>query len=213
MTKTESLYFLVTGGAVLDLCKAHIAARQETHKRNCAMAIELGASQFQEHILDGTICSVIFDGPKHPDFKNPDKHGACAPKKNTEWQRKFAENKGYDRSGSQKAEALGIPTHIDYTYEGGRGWSAIASPFSSDVGFLWLSNEGPFALYIPDVASAIAEHEAQGHVVSDAVKAFKPVFDGAHPIHKEEWVIMVAQHQLAEKMKAVGEPKLEAALS
>ncbi|TWD58150.1 hypothetical protein FB480_101905 [Agrobacterium vitis] len=207
MSKQESLYFLVTGGTVLELCKAHIKAREESRQRNRAIAAELGASEFQEHILDGAICAVIFDGKKHPDFKTPNKHGGCAPKKNTEWHRRFLANKGYDRRGYDIAKALCVPTTLDYTTDSGEGWEAIGGGFSSGIGFLWLSESGPFALYIPDIAAIVAKHEAYGHVVGDAVKSFKPVFDGAQPIEKEEWEILVLQHQLAEKRAALKEGK------
>lgn len=204
MSKRESLYFSVTGGAVLALCKAHIAACKESHQRNRAIATELGVSQWQEHFLDGTICAVVFDGERHPDFRTPNKHGGCVPRKNTEWHRKFLENKGYDRLGNGITKALGIPTHIEYTTEGGEGWQAIGGGFSTGVGFLWLSDDGPFALYIPDIAAIVAGHEAQGHVVADPAKSFKSVFDGAQPIEKEEWEILVLQQKLAEKQAKLG---------
>ncbi|HBF32696.1 hypothetical protein [Rhizobium sp.] len=209
MSKRESLYFAVTGGAALDLCKAHIAACKKSHQRNCAIATELGASKWQEAFIDGAICAVVFDGKGHPDFKTPNKHGGCAPKKNTEWHRKFLENRGYDKSGAGIAKTLGIPTYIDYTMEGGEGWQAIGGAFSTGVGFLWLSDDGPFALYTPDIAAIVAEHESRGHVVGDPAKSFKPVFDGAQPIEKEEWEILVLQQKLAEKRAALNEGRVE----
>jgi hypothetical protein len=197
MRDRKDLYFLVEGGTVLELAKAHVAAANETHERNCALAKELGVTSFCASHIDGRISGVVFEGERHKDFAKPNKYGACHPKKKTEWLRRFEESKGYDKRGYGIAEALGIPTSIEYTYDDGRGWTAIAGGIHSGVGFLWLSGDGPYALYLPDVAAAVTAHEERGHTVSDDAKNFKPAFDGARPILKEEWELIVAQHKVA----------------
>lgn len=192
----KDLYFAVESGRTLELAKAHARERQEQHDRNSEIAKELGVDQFVVSFMDGAICGVVFDGPVHPDFKKPNRHGVSYPKKKTEWYDRFEQIKGHDARGYDIAEALGVPTVIQYEGDGVSGSSVIAAGFSSGVGFLYLSEDGPFALYCPDVAERVAYYESQGYTVDAACKGFKPKFDGARPILKEEWELTVAKWKL-----------------
>lgn len=197
------LYFLVETGSTLELVRKHIADRQDAERRNKALLDELGVDRYFPSILDGTVVSVEFGlKPVHPDFKMPDRKGRSWPKKGTEWARRFNEQVGYDRRGYEVAKALGVPSDISFTGGGSHGSSCISRSIGSGTGFLYLSPEGPYALYVPDVAAKVAEYEAQGFVVDDDCKNFKPEFPGCRPILKEEWDFIVAKHDMDEAKAA-----------
>jgi hypothetical protein len=200
----RDLYFAVESGATLELAHKYVSERLETIKRNAALIEPLGVKKYIQSVTDGTVVGVEFEGKVHPDFKKPNKRGASFPKAKTEWDAKFSAQTGYDRLGFDLAEALGVPTGISYTSEGRHGCGALVGyGFSAGVGFLYLSTDGPFALYIPDVAAIVSEYEAEGKTVGDECKHFKPEFEGARPILKEEWDLAVARHKLAKAEKAV----------
>lgn len=199
----KSLYFLIEGGSLLDLVRQHIAAHQETNKSNVAILLELGVERYWPSMTKGTVGSVVFPGPRNADFTKPNSKGASIPRKGTEWHRRFADQVGYDVMGYDLAETLGIPTNIQYRKgDDIRGGSSIGGGFTSGVGFLYMSPDGPYALYIPDVAAIVADYEARGYTVDDVCKNFKPEFDGSRPILKEEWDLLVAEHDLAEARAA-----------
>ncbi|EYR81840.1 hypothetical protein [Shinella sp. DD12] len=203
MTRRD-LYFAVEGGRTLEIARKHVAERAAVEEVNRALAKELGAERYAVDFLTGVLCGVIFPGKPHADFKKPNKNGVSSPRARTAWDARLASMKGYDRRGFSLAKALGVPTDISYRKgDAVRGGSAIAGGFSSGVGFLYLSEDGPFALYVPDVAYVVADYEDRGYTVCDECKNFKPEFDGARPILKEEWELVVARHKLAEAEKKV----------
>lgn len=190
------LYFAVEGGRALEMAKQHVRARQDQHARNVALLEGLNTKEYVASILDGTVVGVRFDGVPHPDFKKANSKGWSAPKKNTEWAKRFEENPGYDARGYELAEALGGPTVLKYSSSTSRGMTHISKGFSSGVGFLWLGEDGPFALYIPDVQAMVAQYEEGGYTVCPECKHFAFQLDGARPILKEEWELTVAKHKL-----------------
>lgn len=195
---TNDLYFAVEGGSTLELAHKHVRDEQDMMSRNKVLLDELGVERYFPS-LDGTVAGVDFGSkPVHPDFRKPDRKGRSWPKKGTEWARRFSEQTGYDRRGFGLAKALGVPTSLYYTYDDGEGMSSIGRGFNPGVGFLYLSEIGPFALYVPNIAAKVADYEARGYTVDDACKNFKPEFDGCRPILKQEWELAVAQHELEE---------------
>lgn len=203
MTRRD-LYFAVEGGATLELARKHVAERAAVEEVNRALAKELGAERYAVDYATGVLCGVIFPGKPHSDFKKPNKNGVSTPRARTAWGARLASMKGYDRRGFSLAKALGVPTDISYRKDGTvRGAGCISDGFSSGVGLLYLSEDGPFALYIPDIAQVVADYEARGYTVCDECKNFKPDFDGARQILKEEWELTVARHKLAEAEKKV----------
>lgn len=201
MTRRD-LYFAVEGGTTLELARKHVAERKAVEERNRAIAKEIGADRYAVDYSTGVICGVVFEGKTHPDFKKANRHGVSYPRQKTDWARRIEAEKGYDRRYFGLAKALGVPTDISYASETTRGGACISGGFSSGTGLLYCSSSGPFALYIPDIAAIVAEYEAQGYVVDDACKNFKPEFDGVRPILKEEWELTVARHKLAEAEQA-----------
>ncbi|WP_367354212.1 hypothetical protein [Agrobacterium pusense] len=203
MSERRDLYFSVEGGKTLELALAHVAKRIAVIKKNNELAKELGAQKYVVDISKGTISGVMFDGAINSDFKKPNKRGVSYPKKGSDWERRLLDMDGYDARGYELARALGVPTTISYKNETSHGNAVISHGFNSGVGLLYLSEGGPFALYIPDIAPIVAEYEAQGYSVGDDCRNFKPEFDGARPILKEEWELSVARHKLLQAEKAV----------
>lgn len=203
MSERRDLYFAVVGGKTLELALAHVGERIEVIKKNNELARELGAQKYVVDISKGTLSGAMFDGTINGDFKKPNKRGVSYPKKGSDWEKRLSDLDGYDARGYELARALGVPTTISYKNETSHGSAVISSGFSSGVGLLYLSEDGPFALYIPDIAPIVAEYEAQGYSVGDDCRNFKPEFDGAIPILKEEWELNVARHKLVQAEKAV----------
>lgn len=198
---SDSLYFEVLSGEILDLAKQHVADRVASVQRNKALLDELGCVEYFPSILDGTIVCVKFPGAPHLDFTKPTRTGATRPKRGTDWAKRFEAQQGYDKCGQALAERLGVPTSISYEYEGGSGSRSLSGGFHSGVGFLYLSAGGPFALYVPDVAQRVTEYEAKGYTVNVACKNFKPEFSGCRRILKQEWEFAVAKLELDEARK------------
>ncbi len=195
------LYFMIEGGKALDLVKAHIAKVKDTDAFNRAVCEELGVRRFWPSVSNGVVRGVVFEGAVHPEFKKPNRQGGSTPKKGTEWDRRFQAHEGFDKFGYTIAESMGVPTDINYTFEGGHGGGAVGSGFRAG-GFLFLSEDGPYACWFPDVVAAVREHEARGHTVKEPAKSWKPEIDGARPILKEEWELLVAEHKLSEARAA-----------
>ncbi|QBJ80551.1 hypothetical protein [Aquitalea sp. USM4] len=198
----KSLIFLIEGGKALELIKAHIAQKKVVVAARKAMADELGISEGVTDVIDGRLLAVAFSGQRHPDFKAPDRKGMSYPKKRSEWEKRFAEAPACKDPVTVIGEELGVPTSISYTNAGGfGGWSSIGNPLR-ECGFLYLSENGPYAMWIPDIPSAVSSHEADGYQVKEPAKSFIPEFEGCRRIENEEWDIMVARHKLAKKMSA-----------
>jgi hypothetical protein len=204
MTKNNYLYFLVEGGTTLDICRAHIREKLDVLADQKAMLAELGEHvEWSQSPIDGKVWGVRFkDRGRHPEFTAPNKHGVCGPKKKSEWAAKFKAGRGWDKGGYGIAKALGVPTNIEYRRQGeeGGGMMSASPTFDAGVGFLWLDQDnGPFALYVYDIAARIADLKArEGYLVDEPANSWVPAFDGARQIHEAEWELLVAQHKVDE---------------
>jgi hypothetical protein len=196
----KQLMFMIEGGRALELVKHHIAERYRVAKEVRALALDLGVDNVWTSHEDGTVRRVQFNDIPHPEFTKADKNGS-RPKKGTAWAARFAAQKGYENPSNVIAEAFDIPLGIKYGRENGKGWTLIGYPLR-ECGFLWLSDDGPYAMWIPDVPAEVAAKEKDGYTVDQTAKSFKPEFDGCRLIEPEEWEILVAQHNLATKRAA-----------
>lgn len=195
-----NVLFMIEGGKALELVKQHIDDKIRVARERNAIARELGVEDIFVSNMDGTLLGVMFKGDVHPDFKKPDRKGRSCPKKGTEWAKRFEEQKGFARPASVISEAFGVPWSIEFKSANGEasGYRAIGNPFN-ECGFLYISKEGPYAMWVPDVPGEVAEREKGGYVIAEPAKSFKLEFDGCRRIEQEEWEILVAQHKLAEK--------------
>lgn len=202
MRNTENLIFMIEGGKALELVKQHIADRKRVKEANWAMCQELGVENIVTNRFTGKLEAVVFPGERHPDFKVADRYGACYPKKNTEWAKRLAEAPHYRVPVKVIHEELGVPCSLSYTsHDGGRGGTRIGS-MMQECGFLYLSESGPYAMWIPNVPAEVALIEENGkRTVDEPARSFVPVFEGCRRIEKEEWELLVAQYKLEQKRK------------
>ena len=200
----SNLIFMIEGGKALELVKSHIAERITTRAAIRKMATELGITDAVTDILTGNLQGVIFPGERHPDFKAPNRKGVSYPKKNSEWGKRFNAAPRYQPPASVIHDAMGVPCSLEYTEGQSHGWTSIGSPLQ-ECGFLYISENGPYAMWIPDVPAEVAAMEADGKTVAEPAKSFVPEFDGCRRIEKEEWEILAAQHKLEQK-RAKQEP-------
>ncbi len=198
----SNLIFMIEGGKALELVRQRISEVHRVRTANKAIADELGVTEAATDRFSGVLTSIVFPGAVPVGWTKPDQFGRSRPKKGTPWHKRFQEQQGHADQSHVISEALGIPLTIDYSTEGGTGRRHIGS-LLCECGFVWLSKDGPYAMWIPDVELEIDASEARGEVVAEPAKTFRAQFDGCRRIEVEEWDILVAQHKLAEK-KAAG---------
>ncbi|WP_432263389.1 hypothetical protein [Cupriavidus sp. TMH.W2] len=196
----ESAIFMIEGGRALDLVKAHISEVYRVDAVVRALAQSVGGDRIYTSREDGRLLSVVFRGERHPDFTLGNKYGS-KPKKGTESAVRFAAQVGYRSPEEAIQTELGVLWRINYGADGSQGFRMLGVPFSS-CGFLWLGDDGPFAMWIPDVQSEVRSAEAGGYVVGGPAKSFCMEIDGCRRIDREEWELLVAQKKLADKQAA-----------
>lgn len=199
---SKSVIFMVESGRALELVKQHIAEKRRVRDEVRAMAIEIGSERTFSDRLNGVIGGIDFAGsPIHPDFKKPNKYGASYPKKGTEWARRFKAQVGHPDPSQVISKEFNVPLSIGYKTDDGEGWRCIGGMLR-ECGWLYLSADGPYAMWVPDVEAEVAEDIARGSTVKEPAASFVPKFDGCRRIEDEEWDILVAQQALAEKLAA-----------
>lgn len=198
----ENVLFMIEGGKALEMVKHYIAEKKRVRAANAVIAEELGVEDIFVDRVNGTIIAVRFPGKRHPDFTKETKRGAW-PKKGTDWHRRFADQVGYENQSALISETFGVPLSISYASATGEshGWRCIGGMLN-ECGFLWLSEDGPYAMWIPDIQGEVTRDLAKGYSVAEPALSFVPVFDDCRRIEQEEWDIFVAQHNLAKKRAA-----------
>lgn len=200
---TQNVIFIIESGKALDLVREHIKNVIRVRKDVTALAAELGCERVTTDRCTGVLFGVVFPGAKHADFSAPDrKRGVSRPKKGTEWAKRFAAQEGYADPSEAIENAFGVPTSIEYTCDDGSYGSSMLGNMLETCGFVYISADGPYGLWIPDVAAAVADYESKGRKVDAETKAFRMDIPGCRRIDDEEWDILVAQHSLAQKKKA-----------
>lgn len=192
----KELYFMVESGAILAFAREHVAEHIAQDKRNAQYLKEIGADgRYWRSILDGTVAAVTFPGEPPEGWRKPDRAGRTSPKKgSTAWDRHNRQT-GSDVTGSALAKLINLPRSIRYEGDGTDGMSRLEHGLMA-CGVLWLSQDGPFAAWVPNIPSRVAEYEAEGYTVDDACKNWRPVIEGARPILKEEWEFLVAKFDM-----------------
>lgn len=195
----KNSHFLIEGpGKAMDLITSWLAEHRAALARNKLLLDPLGVTTYQFDRDTGVVVGVKFDGDLPADWKKPNKHGISFPKKNSEWTKRLAAQVGHAKESDLIRTALQIPTIIWGKYADGKGTRREIGHWFRPCGFATLGAEPPFLLIIPDVAFYVAEAEADGVIVPDEVKSFKPEFEGCRPIAEREWEIMELQHKAAQ---------------
>ena len=212
---SDSLLFMIEGSPMLPLVRQHIAEVLRVREANKQLLDplhkEYGVERVSVDRENGTVLAVMFPKKVHPDFTKPSgRNRTSHPKKGTEWASKFAAQQGHEGASHIISSTLNIPLSIEYSDADGKG-SRIIGGFFDECGFLYLSEEGPYAMWIPDVQAEVADDVKRGYTVEEPAASFKPEFPGCKRIEQEEWDILVAQHKLAEKKAKVAEPEGAAA--
>lgn len=192
---TNALY-MIEGDPALSAVRAFIADRQRVVREINALASSFGASQYWFDRESGVLRSLAFEGDPHPDFKKPDRHGRCFPKRNSAASATFRAQRGHASAVQLVADLFSVPLSLQYTTEGGWGSTHIGN-FLAEAGFLYFGPEGPYALWIPDVAAEVARMQSEGKTVTTAT--FDMELPGCRRIESEEWDILVARHRLEAK--------------
>lgn len=198
----KSALFMIEGGKPLEMVKEYIRQYAVIKEQTRLLAEELGVSDVWTDISTGVMTAVLFKGEVHPEFKKPKKRGGPSyPKKGSSWAKRFADQQGTRNPAEWISKEFNVPMSLRYKgVEDGRGhgWRCIGNPLR-ECGFLFLSEDGPYALWIPDVAAEVAYTQEQGCIIEGEAATFKMEIPGCRRIHDEEWEILVLQHKLAEK--------------
>lgn len=200
-------YFIIESGRPLELVRQQIAETARVQKQTQDLAKELGITNGSLCRMTGVLLGVVFDGPVHPEFVKPKSRGrnrSSYPKKGSDWAKRFAAQQGTPNASAVIASEFGIPLSIFYKTDDGHGWSCIGNPLV-ECGFLWLGENGPFAMWAPDVPALVEERKSRGQTIEEPAASFAFNIDGCQRIEKEEWEILVLQHELAEKQRAAAQ--------
>lgn len=191
--------FMIEGGHALQLVQAHIEARMLCEQEVRAICKELGVQHIRRDRRNGKVTSVQFPGAVPSGWCKPGRYDSSRPRRGSDWSKRFAAQVGFPDPAEVISQALQIPLSIGYTQQHGEGWMRIGSMLT-ECGFLYLSAEGPYAMWCPDVPAYVAALEAEGDKqIKEPAKSFRLQFDGCRRIHREEWDLLVLQQQLAAK--------------
>lgn len=213
----KHIYYLIEGGLALDLVKAHCLEVLATDQARMALIKEISEEEpvvgAFRHRDFGTLIGVTFErGRHHPDFTKPrGRNKTCHPKQGTKWEQRFKDQPRVETLPSKLVDAYDIPLSMSFVkIEDGKtsaeGWSHIGWPPLHEVGFLYMSKDGPYAMWAPDVEAYVKAKEEQGYTVTGKCAVYKNnSLEGCRLIEREEWEIIVAQHKLKEKQNAAQE--------
>lgn len=194
----QNAIYLIESGPMLDMVKAYILEVIRVKGEVKDLALKLGVTNIRTRIDDGVLSGVQFPEEKHPEFTRPDRRGISRPRPGTEWAKLWRNQQGHASSATLIRNALNIPGGVAYKTKDGEGWDHIGNPLS-ECGFLYLSKDGPYGMWVPDVPAYVADYQKRGYTVEEPAFSFKMEFEGCRRIESEEWDIMVLECDLEEK--------------
>jgi hypothetical protein len=195
------LFFLIEDGLALSMIQGHIAECKRVDAENKAIADELGITEGRTDRTTGALTAAVFPGQVPTGWTKPDKQRCSRPIKGTEWYQRFQSQVGHGDPSSLVSQTFGIPTDIEYDTESGGWGSRYIGGFMNSCGLLWLSHDGPYAMWIPDVEAEVRLSTSRGELVKEPAKSFKPTFNGCRKIQQEEWEILQLQRKLEKKQE------------
>jgi hypothetical protein len=202
----QTALFLVTGGKALDLVKQHIAEVHRVRAANADAMRELGlpeGTQFRVSSHTYRLHSVRFpDGAVPAGWTRPSReHGVSRPKAGTEWAKRIAALPTVEDPAEVIGRELEVPLSMNYRHGTSCGWCAIGSP-ARPCGWCWLSDAGPYAMWVPDVPAAVQARQGEGYTIEEPAASFRLQFDGCRRILHEEWELLVARAQAGRAAQA-----------
>ena len=199
MKELANAIFLVEGGKALELVKAHLEEVLRVRKQSQDLVREMdGVTTVWTDKTNGIVKAVEFPGERHPDFKKPTENTGSKPKKGTQWAQKFAAQVGYKNPADIIMEAFRIPGVLQYSGKRGGKGSCLAGIPGQEAEFLYLGENGPFAMVLPDIEAQVAQRVAEGETVEEPARSFKMSFEGCRRVSDEQWHEMVTEHQRTE---------------
>jgi hypothetical protein len=201
--------FMIEGGVMLQVVKDYIQSVLDLRERKIEALKKLGLDSETTEVwssnYDGRMVAVTLprDFKNKADWTKPNSQGRSSPKKGTEAHKIFFDKSlGIKSAESVIIEKLKVPTQLAYSTATGKGFTSIGRMLSS-CGFLYMSKDGPYALWIPDVEACVAELKAQNvryksFKVLGGTENWKLEVEGLRPILQEEWDLLVAQKNLEE---------------
>jgi hypothetical protein len=202
----ENAIFMIEGGVALDLIQDHIAEKQVIADKIRELADEFCTTRVATSKFDGSLIGLHLDPskPRPKDFTAPDVNGVSRPRSKSETAKRLRAIGGYKNPSESIAATLGIPTQLSYSKKGKFHGSRLIGHPAAPCGFLYISSNGPFAMWTPDVEMevAAAESSEKGVVVSGPAKSFRMDIDGCRRLEIEEWEIIVRTHALIRKQAA-----------
>ncbi len=198
-------YYVIESGQVLDLIKQHISERHAAVKEAHQLMKELGVETagYYDDIFDGKLVALNVEEKPNKEFNKPKRRNGgwyCSPKAGTEWHTRFKQQKGYDKRCVRLSEHLKLPTGYSFADETGKtvACGTLASRIIQNCGFLYLSNNGPFAMWVENLTERLEKLKKQypDLTLSEPSEPISMEFEGCRPILKEEWDLMVAQHNV-----------------
>jgi len=204
------LFFLIEGpGRAMDLVTQYVSERSFAIQAINDFAKKVGASAYQTEHDTLRLAGLTFDGPVPLGWKsigNTSRRGgkqSFAPRRGSDAYNEMQALPCISTTPDVVADALGIPTMIDYVDANGKyaGGVVLSLP-GSECGFAYPSTSGPFLLVTPDVQKAVESCEkslpsiAPHLFIGQSIKDYRPEFEGCRQILREEWDLIVAKHAL-----------------
>lgn len=193
-------YYLIESGPLLDAVKECIEMKAKTREATIRFCERIGVEKYRAGFR-GTPISFIFPGRVIKGFTQRDRHGNSHPKKDGPYYEEWRNIPEHQNSTSVIQSITGIPLFYSYTTTIGNGSSAIGDIFP--CGFLYLSAEGPYVMYVPDIAKYFEEFKEQtpDAVIKDDADKWQINVEGITEISQAHWELMVAQHKVEQEEK------------
>jgi hypothetical protein len=179
--------FIVERDPALSVAREHFAAKRKADAVVEAIAAELGITRVYRNKHTGEIAGVAFADTRHPDFNEPTE-GVSFPKPGSDWAVKLARHTGYPDQAMLISETFSIPLTVDYTNPDGTGcWSDPLGSSLAECGFIELQENGPYAIWVPDVPGHVANYKEAGYVVKEPANSYKLQLAGCRRLSLDEW--------------------------
>lgn len=191
--------FIIESDTALELVKQHIQDCKRVTEQRQFLLTELGVTHCFTNIRTGVVTGVVFDKTVHPEFCKPlISNKVSYPRKGSSWHKRLKEQVGVPDPAHLISKEFNIPLSLHYKLESSEGVLRLGEPLT-ECGFLYIGENGPYAMWVPDVNKEVKQQESNGSVVQEPAKSFKLEFEGCRRIEPEDWEILVLLDKLSKK--------------